>query len=250
MNCELTIDGLEMCLKNSIRLLKDSSKRGLSLPTVGAIVEIGLEEAAKAFLIMFCLMKNGTIKEYSDEDKNEGVEQSSLLRQKIKEFVDEFNCSADIDDIFIHHEVKTKLIRKLGSFLQEIETHLSNDSIRNSAVRSLKNFEPKFEEVEINRRLSDPKAMLDAKERIEAISRASRNFSSKIKEQGFYVDCENHSFTFPSVSKRTIKDLSGFLFALIYTILQLGESSQVKFKSELNIKHVKGDFSSLQNMLE
>lgn len=250
MDCELTTDGLEMCIKNSIRLLKDSSKRDLSLPTVGALIEIGLEEAAKAFLIMFCLMKNGIINEYQDKDKSDGIKQSLNLKQKIKEFTDEFNCFADIGDLFIHHDVKTKLIRKLGTFLQEIDTQLSNESIRNSAIRSLKDFEPKFEETEINRRLSDPKAMLDTKERIEAIGRASRNFSSKIKEQGFYVDCDNHLFKFPSVGTKNIKDLSGFLFALIYTLLQIADFTQMKFKSELNIKNIKGDFNSLQNRLQ
>ena len=250
MKCELTIDGLEMCIKNSIRLLTDSCKRGLSLQTVGAIVEIGLEEAAKAFFIMLCLMKNETIKEYPDKSKKEDIKQSSYLNQKIKELIGKFNCDEDIDQLFKYHKVKTNLINDLGSFLHEPENYLSSNIIKNSATKSFKDIEPGIEENEVKKALSDPKMMSNTKERIESIERATKIFSSEIKERGFYVDCGNHSFRYPFVEKETIKDLSSFLFTLIYLILKITESNHVKFKNEFTIHSFKGEFYSLQKMLE
>ena len=112
MNCEPTLKDLELCIRNSTRLLEDACTENLSLPTTGALIEIGSEESAKAFHMMICLDKSHNLPKTSNSYSGPTI---SLLNDRIKALYNQINCHKIIDESFKFHEPKTEIVHFMAA---------------------------------------------------------------------------------------------------------------------------------------
>ena len=138
MDYASTPEGAELCIKNSLRLLEDALNPNLSFPTAGALSEIGLEEAAKSFLILICLNKAGKIPKVVSID----LDQNLLnIVKKIDEFSKKIDCQKQLSLAFREHKVKTEFIRELGNLFSKTDV-TESDATRKLVIKYLKNIVP------------------------------------------------------------------------------------------------------------
>ena len=244
MNCETTLKGIELCIRNSTRLLEDACTENLSLPTTGALIEIGLEESAKAFLMMICLDKSHKLPKTSNGYSGPTI---PLLNDRIKALYNQINCDEIIDESFKFHQPKTEVVRFIAAFISSIQPNL--ESIKMEVYDVVKESAPtltfeQFKNIVSRREVKNSLSMdLDQTDRI------MENFSSKIKEYGLYVNCNKSGFAYPEIPKKTVEKMAIFLYALIYGLNNLlGETLQDNIRLDMRGTKVKLD--SLRSRLK
>ena len=179
MNREPILKGLELCIRNSTRLLEEACTENLSLPTTGALIEIGLEESAKAFHMMICLDKSHKLPKTSNSYSGPPI---SLLNDRIKALYNQINCHKIIDESFKFHEPKTEIVRFIAAFICSIQPYLGSkkmeiyDVVKESAPSLT--YE-QYENIPSRSEVRDGSSM-----DLDQIDRIMENFSSKIKKYG------------------------------------------------------------------
>lgn len=213
MNCKPTLKGLELCIKNSTRLLEDACSENLSLPTIGALIEIGLEEFAKAFLMMICLYKSQklpkTIKGYSNAS-------IPSLIEKAKELYNQIDCDEIITLSFKDHKPKTQVVHIIWVFICSIPQYFEN--VKGQMYNFVSDSFPAFTQEQFENILSRPEVKTGFFMDLDQTDIIMNNFSSKIKESGFYVNCNNGSYEYPEVPKKNIEKMADFLYAGIFAL--------------------------------
>ena len=238
MDYASTPEGAELCIKNSLRLLEDALNPNLSFPTAGALSEIGLEEAAKSFLILICLNKAGKIPKVVSID----LDQNLLnIVKKIDEFSKKIDCQKQLSLAFREHKVKTEFIRELGSLFSKTDVTKSY-AARKLVINYLKNIVPNLTNDNINSVLSKPEILDNVRSQMTNIEEAIKGVSGRIKESGFYVDWKGEGLTYPEIEKNTIVNMIEFLFSLIFAALKIADLYQLKFQ-------VQADFIELSKKL-
>ena len=225
MTCKPTIEGLKMCIKNSSRLFEDACTKDLSLPTAGALLELGLEESAKGFLIFFCLDEKGMISITKPADL---MPQFSNFITMIEKFSKEHNCEGELNDVFSRHEIKTNLLNSIGDVLESIGG--IPGSMISMAKDSLSGLNPKFTPEEFDRAINSQGGIGGIVGRMSDLGKAIKTVSGRTKEHGFYVNCKNSGFEYPNLSKNEIAKMAESLFWIIQTLEVTVKLSQAGFQ--------------------
>ena len=226
MDYASTPKGAELCIKNSLRLLEDALNPNLSFPTAGALSEIGLEEAAKGFLILICLNKAGKIPKAISLD----LDQNLLnMVKKINEFSKKVDCEKQLSLAFREHKVKTEFIRELGSLFSNSD-FIKSDSTRRLLSQYLKDIAPNLADDNINSILSKPEILDNVRSQMIDVEEAIKGISGRIKESGFYVDWKGESFKYPAIEKNIIINMIKFLFSIVFAAIKIADLYQLKFQ--------------------
>ena len=228
----------ELCIKNSLRLLEDVLNPGVSLPTAGALSEIGLEEAAKGILILICLNKAGKISKAISIDLGQDL---LNMIEKIDQFSKKVDCQKQLSLAFREHKVKTEFIRELGSLFSNTD-FTKSDATRRLVSQYLKNIAPNLTDDNINSILSKPEILDKVRLHMIDIEEVIKGISERIKESGFYVDLKGKGFTYPEIEKNTTINMTEFLFSIIFAALKIADIYQLKFQ-------VRADFIELSKKL-
>lgn len=104
---KLTIEGIQLCLANSKRLLKDSF--AVSEPTAVALTELSIEEASKG-LMMALILQNQTENTAFDVDLNpEEAKSLEAFGERNRTYIDRLD--GQLSESFQHHRVKLRFLR-------------------------------------------------------------------------------------------------------------------------------------------
>ena len=125
MRCLPTPHAVKLCVENSIRLFKDACSPDVSLPTTAALIEIGLEEMAKAILLLMSLLTEGdnfqkVLSKYFEITGNSESEEifnafkESMISSHTEHFFLEDKLEQDLKMAFKKHSIKTDLIKMFG----------------------------------------------------------------------------------------------------------------------------------------
>lgn len=244
MTCKPTIEGLEMCIRNSSRLFEDACAKDLSLPTAGALLELGLEESAKGFLIFFCLDEEDMIPMTRPADL---MPQFSNFITMIEKFSKEHNCEEELNNVFSRHEIKTNLLNSIGDVLESIGG--ISDSMISMAKDSLSGLNPKFTAEEFDRAINSQGGIGGIVGRMSDLGKAIKTVSDTTKKHGFYVDCKNSGFEYPNLSKNDIAKMAESLFWIIQTLEVVAELSQAEFQIGLDFNDLAKKLNLLKKRL-
>lgn len=209
MKCELTLNGFELCFENSQRLLEDACADNLSLPTVGALLEIGLEESAKAFLIFICLNR---LEKLSKGSIFSSIPLIPMMEAKVNEYLKKVDCKKSIEESFRFHAIKTETIRFVMSFLSAIPPE--SPDVRDKAFDFIRENNPTITKEQFYELLG----------KFPEMERMPPFFSSKIKESGLYVNCSDNGFERPHIQKEVILYMANVLYGMIYALNKLSGS--------------------------
>ena len=177
----------------------------LSLPTVGALLEIGLEEAAKGFLILICLERN-------EEDSSKtsiGLDKSlSDLITEVKGFSDKIDCQKHMVTAFKEHKVKTNILNLFGNLFGSVSPE--SITLKQYTKSFLKGLYPDIRGDFLEKYLSSPTVTNSISNHITDIKGSLTKLSQKTKESGFYVDWTGSSFIYPEIDNNTILRMANF----------------------------------------
>lgn len=203
MDCKPPPIGFKFCIENSGRLFKDACSLNISLPTTGALLEIGIEEAAKGYLLLVSLLTEGDLPEKivnSSFKDPEGFFKDTEIKIRNSPFVhffDQDEVESDLEKAFRKQEIKLDLLRMMSLLFNEM------------AYDELVSSENLTKEKECNLK-------------VRIISEISKVISPKIKESGFYVDCSPQGFIRPYLERDTILKMAQALLELITGLSSLG----------------------------
>ena len=245
MQVKPTLDGMELCFQNSLRLFEDSCTEGLSLPTVGAILEIGLEEAAKGFLILSCLKEIEAIppKRKINLDKS-----LSDFIVKVREFNNNIDCQKHLDLAFSRHEVKTNILNFFGNLFPLVS--LGSDTMKNLTKDFFKGFNPNISDDFVEKQLSSRSVTEFISKNMNATGSVLKGMSGKIKESGLYVDWTGSCFRYPEIDNNTILRMAGFLYTVIISFKTFTELFKIKLQTKLDIRYLHQKLTALEGRLK
>ncbi|MCL4479905.1 MAG: hypothetical protein M1113_00220 [Candidatus Thermoplasmatota archaeon] len=208
--------GLELCIRNSTRLLEDACCENLSLPTAGALIEIGLEEFAKAFLMMICLDKSHKFHKTFNDSSNTTM---PLLNERVKVLYNQINCDEIITESFKYHKSKTDVIRFIGAFFGSILPYF--EILKGDVFDVIKESTPTLTNEQYENIISRSEVKNNLFKDLHQTDSIMESFSSKIKESGFYVNQNKNGYAYPAVPKKTIDKMAVFFYAGIHTLNNL-----------------------------
>ena len=244
MNCEPTVKVLELCIRNSIRLLEDACSENLSLPTAGALIEIGLEEFAKTFLMMICLDKSHKFNKTFNDSSNTTI---PLLNERVKVLYNQINCDEIITESFKSHKPKIDVIRFIGVFFGSIQSNF--EIIKENVFDVIKESIPTLTNEQYENIISRSEVKNTLFKDLHQTDSIMESFSSKIKESGFYVNSNKNGYSYPAVPKKTIEKMAVFLYAGIHTLNNLlGETLHHDIR--LDMRNTKVKLDSLRSRLK
>ena len=245
MEIKPSLHGLDLCLLNSLRLFEDSCTEGLSLPTVGAILEIGLEEVAKGFLILICFGKKERISPKvsisSDEYLNE-------FKDRIGKFVDNINCQEQLPSAFRKHEAKTEILNFIGSFINLFSPE--SPLVKDLTIDFLRSYDPSVKNDFLEKQYSYSSVINSLNREINARGNVLKKISWKIKELGFYVDWTGSGFKYPEINNSTIRGMADLLFEFIVGFKNFSDLLQIKLQTELDVPYLYQKLSALKGRLK
>lgn len=233
MQVEPTLDGIDLCFQNSLRLFEDACTEGLSLPTVGALLEIGLEEVAKGFLILICLeKKERTLPEISiDVDKS-----LFELKDRIGNFIYNINCQKQLPSAFKYHKIKTEILNFLGiiaSFALPEST-----TMKKLTKNYLKSYVPNLKEDVLENQFNSPAIIDSINKKMNTMGSVLKEVSGGTKESGFYVDWTGSGFKYPEINKSTIQEMAHFLFASITGFKYFTKLIQIQLQTKFDFLYI------------
>lgn len=245
MEIEPTLDGLELCLRNSLRLFEDSCTEGLSLPTVGALLEIGLEEVAKGFLILICFDKKGRNLPEISINLDESL---SKFIGSMNEFIDNLNCKEQLPDAFRRHGVKTEILNFIGSITSLVSPE--STTMKDLTKDFLKTVYPNVRGDFIEKQFSSPSVIDSLNKKMNAIGNVLKEVSGRTKESGFYVDWTGSGFKYPEINNITIRDMADFLFDVITGFKTFTELLQIKLQTKIDFNYLQQKLTVLGERLK
>lgn len=245
MEIKPTVKGVELCIKNSLRLLEDTLLPGLSLPTVGALCELGLEEAAKVFLILICLEKSGKISKKTSIVVGQSFSESVA---RLEESMKERDCQKQLNLAFQQHKVKTKILKSLGDILKSIPAE--TEAVKKQTTDFLKSIDPNLTDKYLNDLLAQPGVLNNASKQVADTGKILEGKLYEIKELGFYVnwDEEESDFRYPKIDRDNMIRLVGFLYSMIIAFKNLAELLDIKF--EVDIRDLSTKLSNLDGRIK
>lgn len=245
MEIEPTLDGLDLCVRNALRLFEDSCTQKLSLPTVGAILEIGLEEAVKGFLILICLEKNVLIsgKTLIDLDKS-----LSDFIVSVREFNNKIDCQKQLVSAFRKHKVKTNILNFLGGLIRFVPPE--SVTIKDFTKDFLNGLNANLGDDSLEKLLSSPSLTDFISQNMNATQSVLMRLSGKIKESGFYVDWIGSCFRYPEIDNNTILRMANFLFSVIAGFKMLTGLLQIKLQTKLDVSNLYKELTVLEDRLK
>ena len=230
MEVELTIRGVELSIKNSLRLLEDALSPGLSLPTAGALSELGLEEAAKGFLILICLEKSGKLSKKSSLGLDSSL---SDLVVGIEEYIKEIECQNKLHSAFKKHLTKTEILNVLGSLFKGNLTE--SFTIQKYVKDYIKNIKPGMTDDYLNNILDQPEVMDLVRKNITETREMLKGISGDIKKSGFYVDWTGSDYSYPEVDKNTVLNMLRFLISSVAALVEITEIYQLRLQIQVDV---------------
>jgi hypothetical protein len=245
MEIKPTLDGLDLCLRNSLRLFEDSCTDGLSLPTVGAILEIGLEEAAKAILILICLEKKDRVLPKMPITLDESL---SGLKDIVGNFFDNINCQEQLTSAFRKHEVKTEILNFFGSIANLVPPE--SPSMKDLTKHFLRDYDPNLKDDVLEKQYSSPTVIDSINRKMNALGSVLKEVSGRTKESGFYVDWTGSGFKYPEINNSTIRQMADFLVDVIIGIKRFTELLQIKLQTELDVHYLYQKLAALEGRLK
>lgn len=239
----VSIEAVQLVIQNAERLLDDSEN--VSNPTKFSLLEIGLEEIAKAWGLLMILEKSSldemnnflqnqfNVSHFKMEKFHTNIEK---IIPKINRFFSENNPNTFLipfdSQNWYSHKAKIKYLSKLIEYIRDIVLPLTRTSTdREKAIKdnlggyiSTKSL-PNFKEIdnEIDRIL-----MVDEKQLLDIVGR---------KEKGLYVDIEGDSYLSPSSVTHeieTLKNLLGLLIGMAKVELKIMLETRQKINSQNN----------------
>ena len=245
MQIEPTLDGVDLCVRNSLRLFEDSCTEGLSLPTVGAILEIGLEEAAKGLLILICSGR----KERNLPKISANLDKSlSELKDRVGEFIDNINCQEQLPSAFRRHEVKTEILNFLGSITSLAPPE--STTMKGLTKDILRSYDPNLKDDVLEKQFISPSVIDSIKKKMNAVGSVLKEVSGKTKESGLYVDWTVSGFKYPEINNSTIREMADFLFDVITDFKTFTELLQIKLQTKLDIRYLHQKLTALDGRLK
>ncbi len=217
-NLPISLEGAQLAIENSERLFSDS--QNVSTPTKIALLEIGLEEIAKAWGIILGYESNNlrdpnfreTFIKKAHIKKNKIVEKR--LQEKIKAFSSENNAHLFMmpfdTKTFTEHKNKIEFLSKFIEHIRDIELPLIREaSDRDKMIREI-----------LGRYISKNKLLnLQGTDKIIDnilnVDTAQFNDILAVKEHGLYLDVQNNTFISPSARSFDTDTLENLLDLLI-----------------------------------
>ena len=245
MQIEPTLDGVDLCVRNSLRLFEDSCTEGLSLPTVGAILEIGLEEAAKGFLILNCLKE---IEAISPKKKINLDKSLSDFIVSVREFNNNIDCQKQIDLAFSRHEVKTNILNFFGNLIPLVSPE--SDTMKSLTKDFFKDLNPNLSDDFLEKQLSSRSVTDFISKNMYATGSVLKGMSGRIKESGLYVDWTGSCFRYPEIDNNTILRMPEFLYTVIISFKTYTELLQIKLQTKLDIRYLHQKLTALDGRLK
>ena len=217
----ITLEGAQLAVNNAERLLNDS--KNVSIPTMVALLEIGLEEIAKAWGIILnfekvlfeqnqnafeTFMKTAHINRKGYNKKIEEISKS------ITKFFDENDPESLLipfnTDTFSDHNSKIKFLSTFIKYIREIQlplTRTSSDRIK-QAREILGGYISK-------KKLSYTKEIDRFIDHILDVDDNQLSYIVNLKEYGLYLDVENDVYLSPSAGSFETETLKNLLTLLI-----------------------------------
>jgi hypothetical protein len=217
----ITLEGVQLAIQNTERLLSDSQK--VSIPTKVALLEIGLEEVAKAWVILLSFEKDliGKNEEHIDVFLESAHIDSKKLKKSIEELArkkEEFFGKYDVSSFltpfntqtFSNHKAKIKFLSKFIWYTREIQLPLLESSydagkIINDVIG------PYFPKNKLSNLEENYKAIYD----ILNINEDQLEDIVNLKEYGFYLDIQSGVYISPSSRVYETKTLENLLASLL-----------------------------------
>jgi hypothetical protein len=219
----ITLEGLQLAIQNTERLLSDSQK--VSIPTKVALLEIGLEEVAKAWVILLSFEKDLFDKNEEQSDIlleayhiskkfEKGIEE---LEHKKEEFFRKYDLSSLLiafdTQKFSNHKEKIKFLSKFIGHIREIALPLVESSYSSDDLDKIINdvIGPYFQK----NKPSDLKENLKAIYDIFNINDDELEYIVNLKEQGLYLNIQNGIYISPTSRVYETKTLENLLALLL-----------------------------------
>jgi len=217
----ITLEGAQLAIQNTERLLFDSQK--VSIPTKVTLLEIGLEEVAKAWGILLSFEKDliGKNEEHIDvflesahidsKKLKKGIEK---LARKKEEFFGKYDVSSFLTPFntqtFSNHKAKIKFLSKFIWYTREIQLPLFENSydagkIINDVIG------PYFPKNKLSNLEENYKAIYD----ILNINDNKLEYIVNLKEHGLYLDIQNGVYISPSSRSYETATLENLLALLL-----------------------------------
>jgi len=223
----ITLEGLQLAIQNAERLLSDSQK--VSIPTKVALLEIGLEEVAKAWVILLSFEKDLFDKNEEQSDIlleayhiskkfEKGIEE---LEHKKEEFFRKYDLSSLLiafdTQKFSNHKEKIKFLSKFIGHIREIALPLFESSYSSDDLDKIINdvIGPYFQKNKPSDLKENPKAIPKAIYDIFNINDDELEYIVNLKEQGLYLNIQNGIYISPSSRVYETKTLEILLASLL-----------------------------------
>lgn len=189
----VTKEGIQLCLANSERLLRDAER--VSEPTCVALTELAIEESAKGWMLFFTLwsakMKNpsgGPIWDFARSTLERGA---SEIKPKdlepivdyIKKHTNDFT-NPPLDEAFEHHRVKLDFIDAIVGYLTVILPLIERVQLPPPLIERAILGPRKPSRTPVSEKVAKIRAAL------EGFHSQSMKDISGLKEAGFYVDVD------------------------------------------------------------
>jgi hypothetical protein len=216
-----TLEGAQLAIQNAERLFYDSKK--VSTPTEVALLEIGLEEVSKAWVILLSFEKD--LIDKNKEQIDVFLESAHIDNKKLKKWIEEFGQKIeeyfgkyDLSILFIPfdtkkfsiHEEKIKFLSKFILYTREIHLPLMESS--SEVDKNIKDviglYLPKDK---LSKLKKNYKAIYD----ILNINNENLEYIVKLKEYGLYLDIQNGIYISPSSRIYETETLENLLASLL-----------------------------------
>jgi hypothetical protein len=216
-----TLEGAQLAIQNAERLFYDSKK--VSTPTEVALLEIGLEEVSKAWVILLSFEKD--LIDKNKEQIDVFLESAHIDNKKLKKWIEEFAQKIeeyfgkyDLSILFIPfdtkkfsiHEEKIKFLSKFILYTREIHLPLMESS--SEVDKNIKDviglYLPKDK---LSKLKKNYKAIYD----ILNINNENLEYIVKLKEYGLYLDIQNGIYISPSSRIYETETLENLLASLL-----------------------------------
>ena len=217
----ITLEGAQLAVHNAERLLNDS--KNVSIPTKVALLEIGLEEIAKAWGIILnfekiLFDKNSkaleTLMQTAHINRKEYNKKIEEIYETITKFFDENDPESLLipfnTETFSDHNSKIKFLSKFIKYIREIQLPLirtSSDRIK-QAREILGGYISKTKLLNIKEIDKIIDYILDVDDN-------QLTYIVNLKEYGLYLDVENDVYLSPSTRRFETETLENLLALLI-----------------------------------
>jgi hypothetical protein len=216
-----TLEGAQLAIQNAERLFYDSKK--VSIPTKVALMEIGLEEVSKAWVILLSFEKD--LIDKNKEQIDVFLDSAHIDNKKLKKWTEEFSQKIeeyfgkyDLSFLFIpfdkqkfsNHKEKIKFLSKFILYTREILIPLI-ESISDVDKKINDVIGPYFSKNKLSELKKNYKAIYD----ILNINDKNLEYIVKLKEYGLYLDIQNGIYISPSSRSYETETLENLLALLL-----------------------------------